>query len=120
MLCSKYKIISAFIRNLFLYATLLPALFIQQVQAAVDNHSAGGIADDMMEPLGLFGSFVNAGCLILGISFIFASLIKYIEHRRSPLMVPISTVVFLVIGGLALLLIPFFSYYYNQKLHLGL
>src|SRR3990167_11486830 len=110
MSARNHKINSAFFQNIFLYLALLPTLFMQQAMAASPSHGAGhdagGVAEDMLESVGLFGDFVNAGCLMLGVSFLFASLVKYIEHRRSPLMVPISTVVFLLIGGSVLLLIP--------------
>lgn len=67
----------------------------------------GGVATNLMEPVGLMSDFIGSGCLLIGASFLFASLIKYIEHRRSPLMVPISTVVFLLIAGLILIGLPF-------------
>lgn len=83
-------------------------------QALARTSGAGALADGIMDPIGLFSKFMNAGCLILGAAFLFASIVKYFEHRRSPLMVPISTVVFLVIAGLVLLGIPAFSYFYTK------
>lgn len=67
----------------------------------------GGVAGNMMEPVTLFSDFVDTGCLVIGIGFLFASIVKYVEHRRSPLMVPISTVVFLLIAGAILVCLPF-------------
>ncbi|EKD69990.1 MAG: hypothetical protein ACD_46C00682G0002 [uncultured bacterium] len=69
----------------------------------------GEVAQNLMSPVGLMSDFVYSGCLIVGGSFIFAAIIKYFEHRNSPLMVPISTVVFLFIAGLALLALPLLS-----------
>lgn len=69
----------------------------------------GGVAVNMLEPVTVVSDFVDTGCLVVGIGFIFASIVKYIEHRRSPLMVPISTVVFLLIAGIVLVLLPFLS-----------
>jgi len=70
----------------------------------------GNVADNMMTPVTLFSDLVYTGCLVIGASFLFASIIKYREHRRSPLMVPMSTVVFLLIAGILLVLLPFLSY----------
>ena len=70
----------------------------------------GKVATNMMDPVTLFSDMVYSGCIVIGASFLFASIVKYVEHRRSPLMVPISTVVFLVIAGLLLLMLPFLSY----------
>ena len=67
----------------------------------------GGVAGNMMEPVNLFSDFIDTGCLVIGIGFLFASIIKYVEHRRSPLMVPISTVIFLLIAGAILVCLPF-------------
>lgn len=70
----------------------------------------GGVATSLMEPVSVVSDFIHSGCLVLGISFVFASVVKYFEHRRSPLMVPISTIVFLLIAGIILLLLPVLSY----------
>lgn len=70
----------------------------------------GEVANNLMEPVGLFSDFIFSGCFIIGTGFVFASIVKYIEHRRSPLMVPISTVIFLLIAGIILILLPFASY----------
>lgn len=69
----------------------------------------GSVARNIMEPVGVFGGFVNTGCFVIGGGFIFASIVKYAEHKRSPLMVPISTVIFLLIAGLILVALPFLA-----------
>jgi hypothetical protein len=69
----------------------------------------GGVASSMMAPVGLATSFLHSGCYIIGAAFLFASFVKYMDHRRSPTMVPISTVIFLVIAGLTLIAIPIFT-----------
>jgi hypothetical protein len=70
----------------------------------------GGVAENMMDPVEVFSDFIHSACILIGGSFIFASIIKYIEHRRSPLMIPISTVVFLLLAGIILVLLPLISY----------
>ncbi|OGT34943.1 MAG: hypothetical protein A3F11_06225 [Gammaproteobacteria bacterium RIFCSPHIGHO2_12_FULL_37_14] len=75
------------------------------------NHElgAGRVAETLLEPIGVLSDLISTVCFVIGGAFLFASLIKYIEHRRSPLMVPISTVVYLLIIGLILVLLPFIS-----------
>ena len=80
----------------------------------------GLVALNMLEPVGLMNDFVNTACFVLGIGFIFAACIKYFEHRRSPLMVPISTVVFLLIAGGVLMLLPFAYHYTENGIHFSL
>lgn len=70
----------------------------------------GGVARNLMDPVTVFSDFVYTGCIVIGGSFLFAAIIKYFEHRRSPLMVPMSTVVFLLIAGVLLLALPFLAY----------
>lgn len=89
------------------------------IQAAFAAHETGlgSVARNMLEPVYVLSDFVSATCFIIGSGFIFASIIKYIEHRRSPLMVPISTVIFLFIAGLLLIGLPFMwmlSVYVNK------
>ncbi len=74
--------------------------------AAWADSGLGGVAANVMSPVTVMSSFIGSASVLVGASFIFASLVKYIEHRRSPLMVPISTVVFLLIAGIVLLLLP--------------
>jgi hypothetical protein len=70
----------------------------------------GGVANNLMDPVTMFYKFITSGCILIGGGFLFASVIKYFEHRRSPLMVPISTVVFLLIAGLILIALPLLAY----------
>jgi uncharacterized membrane protein YeiH len=100
----------------FLLLSLIYIAAGTSVFAAATTNGLGGLANDMMEPVGLLSDFVYAACVCIGGGFLFASIIKYNEHRRSPLMVPISTVVFLVIAGSFLLLIPVMGHYYDGAL----
>ena len=80
----------------------------------------GSVATNILEPVSLISDFIHSACFILGGAFLFASLIKYIEHRRNPLMTPISTVVFLVIAGIVLILLPFLAYFAESGMKFSL
>ncbi len=69
----------------------------------------GLVAKNMMEPVGLFGDMVNTACWLIGGMFLLVSIIKYKQHRKNPVMVPLSTVVFLVIAGGLLVCLPFLA-----------
>jgi hypothetical protein len=75
--------------------------------AAVAPTGIGAVANNLMEPVGFLSDFIYTGCFVIGGSFIFASIVKYIEHRRTPLLVTLSTVVFLFLAGLFLIALPF-------------
>lgn len=70
---------------------------------------AGKVAETLLEPISLLSDMISTTCFVIGGAFLFATIIKYIEHRRSPLMVPISTVIYLFLIGLILVLLPFVS-----------
>lgn len=74
--------------------------------AAATGATIGDLSQSAMEPVGIFADVLHAACFIIGGSFLFSSLIKYIEHRRSPLMVPLGTVIFLLVAGIVLILLP--------------
>lgn len=80
----------------------------------------GQVAQNLMEPVTLFSNALQTVCFIIGGAFLFAALIKYFEHRRNPLMTPIGTVVFLVIAGILLILIPFLSLYTDSGVQYSL
>lgn len=73
------------------------------------NVGLGGMANSLMGPVGVATSFMHGACFLVGGAFLFASIVKYVDHRRSPTMVPFSTVVFLIVAGLMLLGIPLFT-----------
>lgn len=75
------------------------------------------VADSLMDPVNIAGSFLNSACFLIGGAFLFASIIKFFEHRRSPTMVPISTIVFLLVAGLILLLLPFMAHINSTGVH---
>lgn len=80
----------------------------------------GGVAQNMLEPVDLFNDLIDTACFVIGGAFLFATIIKYVEHRRSPLMVPISTVIFLFIAGVILVALPFLSFAVNTGVEYSL
>jgi hypothetical protein len=80
---------------------------VSSVGAYPGEAGLGSVAQNLIEPVDLFSKFLDATCFLIGGSFLFASIVKYIEHKRSPLMVPISTVIYLVLAGLVLIALPF-------------
>src|SRR5437773_1837355 len=99
-------------KNIFNLSLQIPLLFFFPMCSVASDASSVGmsaVALNLMEPITLFGDFIQTACFIIGASFLFASLIKYFEHRRSPTMVPIGTVIFLLISGIILILLPFLS-----------
>lgn len=101
----------------FLLSVLSNVAIAQQYQPAA---GIGKVASNLMEPVGLMSDFIYTACIIIGASFIFASVIKYIEHRRSPLMVPISTPIFLLVAGVFLVAMPFLSFLSSSAIRYSL
>ena len=73
---------------------------------AASDDSVGAMAANLMEPVVVIANFVNSACIVIGGTFIFSGIIKYMQHRVNPLAVPIGTVVFMFVGGVVLLCLP--------------
>lgn len=85
---------------LFLYGLVFPLLCWARTEGI------GEVADNLMDPVTVFSGFVSTISIVVGACFLFASLIKYNQHRVNPLAVPISTVVTLFVMGIILFLLP--------------
>lgn len=93
---------------------LILFLFFAKCAVAAKAVGFGSVAQNLNTSVDFVSGFVESSCFVLGAAFLFATIVKYVEHRRSPLMVPISTVVFLFIAGIVLILLPF-AYLLNQN-----
>jgi len=85
-------------------------LFLQSMTPlgyANDVPSIGGFANEMMGPVSMLSDFIGTASIIVGISCLFASFLRFMQYRVNPLASPISTVVVLIILGIATLLLPF-------------
>ena len=76
----------------------------------MDELDLGHLAFNIMGPLSLLLNLIYLACFIVGGSLVFASIIKFLEHRQNPLTVSISLVITLFISGIVLLFLPFISY----------
>lgn len=89
----------------------LCALFIYSLSAIAETDlGVGKVAENLLEPVSVFSDFVDTACIVIGGSFIFASVVKYFEYRRSPMMVSLGTAVFLLIAGIILLFLPMLAF----------
>ncbi len=82
-------------------------LFLQSICYANSAPSIGGLANEMMGPVGMLSDFIGTASIIVGISCLFASFLRFMQYRVNPLASPISTVVVLFILGIVTLLLPF-------------
>lgn len=89
---------------------LMLLIMIPSFCQAAKSLGIGTVATNLMDPVSVMADFLHSACVLVGGAFLFASIIKYFEHRRSPTMVPMSTVVFLLIAGLVLISLPLINY----------
>ncbi|VVC76240.1 hypothetical protein AQUSIP_15460 [Aquicella siphonis] len=99
-------------RKLFEYfiVGIIVLSMVPSVALAAKSLGLGTVASNLMDPVSVMADFLHSACVLVGGAFLFASIIKYFEHRRSPTMVPMSTVVFLLIAGLVLVSLPLINY----------
>lgn len=86
---------------IYIVLSLIPGMIFAEPASGI-----GGLAANLMEPVGILSDVVSSVSLVLGVMFLFATVVKYLQHRISPLAVPISTVVFLFVCGIVLVLLP--------------
>ena len=96
-----------FLKNSYKFGFFLVLTVLIQDAFARRSSGFGGIATNAREPMEVVSAFISVGCLIVGVSCYFAAIVKYFEHRRSALAVPMSTVWWLFFLGTVLLLLPF-------------
>lgn len=85
----------------------LALMVMTDAYAVQKTTGVGRVATNLMEPVSFASDFIYSACFVIGGSFLLASIVKYIDYRRNPFAVPISTVVFLFIAGAILLALPF-------------
>jgi hypothetical protein len=70
------------------------------------SNGLGKVANNLMDPVTMLANFISAGSMVIGISFLFGSFLKYMQYRVNPMASPISTVILLLVMGLILICIP--------------
>jgi len=64
------------------------------------------VIDNVSGPITLFTQAIYSACYVIGIGFLFGSIVQYRQHRQNPTQVRISTPIFLLIAGIVLLFLP--------------
>lgn len=67
----------------------------------------GGMANNLMDPVGIVTEFVVNGSIIIGVCFLFSAFLRYTRYRMNPLESPLSTVMVFILIGLILIGLPF-------------
>lgn len=90
----------------FFFRSIL-VCFIPLIASAETQSGIGQIAENIMVPVNIVTQLASGASIAVGITFLFACLIRYFEYRRNPLAHPLGTVLTLLIIGLVLLGLPF-------------
>lgn len=75
------------------------------------NLSVASISARLMSPTHLFASAITAISGVIGIGLLVASVVQYMDHRRSPTMVRLSTPIIFSILGTILTVLPVIAEY---------
>jgi len=90
---------------IFLTCLLVPSIVF--CSHATKPAGIGYVAQSIMEPVSILSEFVTTASMVIGISFLFGALFRYMQHRVNPLAAPISTVLLLLFLGAMLILLPY-------------
>lgn len=66
----------------------------------------GYVAQNLVEPVNVLSDFVSSASIIIGISFILGSFLRYLQYRVNPFASPLGTVIALLIMGIVLVCLP--------------
>ena len=106
------------LKRVFKVFSGLGALFPEIVYAAAVR-GWGETAQGWMGPVDIVMDFMVNACIVVGCTFLFATFIKWRQHKMNPLHVPISTVIFLLILSILLLCLPLAPILLNYLEHAG-
>lgn len=92
-------------------------LFLSSAALAAHSNSRpigiGAAATNFMEPVTIMANFMGSLAIIVGLSFILGSFLKYLEFRANPYGAQFGTVIFLLLLGILLMLLPL-AYMYTE------
>lgn len=84
-----------------LFCIVMISLYTCNVQA----ESLGDLANTIYEPVSIVIQLVRAVSIICGAGLLLGGILKFVDYRRNPMQVRSSTVVFMFIFGLSLILV---------------
>ncbi|HKY69280.1 MAG TPA: hypothetical protein VJ205_00120 [Gammaproteobacteria bacterium] len=94
-------------RRLFYGFCFLGMLFfISPLMAAT---TLGGAAQNLLTPTEILTKLVIFACYVGGVGICLTALVQYNIHRKNPKLVPLTTPVMLLIVGIILIFLPYFS-----------
>lgn len=94
-----------------IFQVILFIIFYSLADIIFAKASLGEVAGNISSVMSGLANIFYQVCFILGGCFIFAGIIKYVEHRTNPLMVTWSMIFFLFIAGIIFILIPLAAYF---------
>lgn len=78
-----------------------------QAEDALKPTGWGEVASNLMEPVTIVSNFVGTASFVVGVTCIFGAFLRYTQHRKNPLVAPMSTIVLLLVIGIVLIFLPF-------------
>lgn len=67
----------------------------------------GAVTHNIMQPTTLLTDFAYLACYIIGLALIVGAGMQYRTHRMNPMQVPLSRVIFWLVFGIAIFVLPF-------------
>lgn len=98
----------------------LIGLAVLPLRAIAEQAGLGVVADNLMTPVSIVSNFMYSASLVIGITALFASFLKYMQHRVNPLAHPMGTVVLLLLLGVVLICLPLISHLTESGIPIGL
>jgi hypothetical protein len=72
-------------------------------------NTLGQAADGLFGPVSVVTMLMELACYIIGTSFCIGAIMQYRIHRQNPKLTPLMTPVIMLVVGVLLILMPYFS-----------
>lgn len=94
-------------KKLFIIIVLFLSIFVPSVMYAAENQDLGSIAGNVVD----FGmnmyQFFRAVCMMASAGMFLGAILKYLKHRKNPIIAKLSDVAAMIAISAALLLLAF-------------
>ena len=84
-------------------------LLLGYVGQSLAINTLGQAADGLFGPVSVITMLMELACYIIGTSFCIGAIMQYRIHRQNPKLTPLMTPVIMLVVGVLLILVPYFS-----------
>jgi intracellular multiplication protein IcmD len=105
------------------FKSLIVIILLTTIGYCYAGEGFGQFADNALGPVQGMGRILSDICLVGGIGMLLGAVLQYKAHRDNPSQVRLTTPIFLLVIGIAMVLLPFIGHltsYHPHDMGIGL